>query len=80
MPQKQTVCVRLPEDLKERLKLKARQQNRTVTNQLENYIKVSLIAEDNPDLPFSFIQDILAAEEERRAGLGVPFEFKTRKK
>lgn len=35
--------------------------------------KLALIAEANPGLPPSFIQDILEAEEERKAGLGVPF-------
>jgi plasmid stability protein len=79
MPTREMVAVRLPGDIKNKLKLRAKQHNRTITNQLESYIKVSLIAEDNPDLPFSFIQDILEAEEERKAGLGVPFEFKVKK-
>jgi len=79
MPTREMIAVRLPEDLKNKLKLKAKQQNRTMTNQLETYLKVALIAEDNPDLPYSFIQDILDAEEERKAGLGVPFVIKSRK-
>lgn len=78
MPPKQTMCVRLPEELKERLKLKARQENRTMTNQMEKYLKIALIAEDNPDLPYSFIKDILEAREEKLAGLGKPFKFRTR--
>lgn len=79
MPTREMLAVRLPEDVKNKLKLRAKQHNRTITNQLESYIKISLIAEDNPDLPFSFIQDILEAEEERKAGLGVPFTIKAKK-
>ena len=78
MPTKEMVAVRLPEELKERLKLKARQHNRTMTNQLENYLKIALIAEDNPDLPYSFILDILEAREEKLAGLATPFKFRAR--
>ena len=79
MAPKEMVAVRLQHDVKKKLTLRARQHNRTVTNQLESYINIALIAEDNPDLPFSFIEDILAAEEERKAGMGAPFEIKAKK-
>ena len=49
-----------------------------MTNQMEKYLKIALIAEDNPDLPYSFIKDILEAREEKLAGLGTPFKFRTR--
>jgi plasmid stability protein len=78
MPTKEMVAVRLPEELKKKLKLKAKQQNRSMTNQMENYLKIALIAEDNPDLPYSFIKDILEAREEKLAGMGRPFKFRTR--
>ncbi len=80
MPAREMVAIRLPEDLKKKLKLKARQQNRSMTNQMENYLKIAMIAEDNPDLPYSFIKDILEADEERKAGLGVPFKFTVKRR
>jgi len=48
-----------------------------------NAVKVSedllnsarIIAEDNPDLPLSFIQDILQGREEIKQGLATPYVF-----
>jgi len=35
-----------------------------MTGQVEYWAKIGRIAEDNPDLPFSFIREILLAKEE----------------
>ena len=72
---KNQVSIRLPEDLKNKIEIKAKSSNRNFTNQVEDYLRIALIAEENPDLPFEFIKDILEAKAEKEAGLGKPFSL-----
>jgi len=72
---KTQVCIRLPEELKKRIEIKAKRSHRNFTNQVEDYLRIALIAEDNPDLPFEFIRDILEAKAEKEAGLGRTFSL-----
>ena len=67
--------VRVGEDLKRRLEAKARGQHRGVSEQARRYLELALIAEANPDLPFQFIEDILEAQAEARAGLVEPVDW-----
>lgn len=72
---KTQICIRLPDDLKKRIEVRAKSSHRNFSNQLEDYLKIALIGEDNPDLPFEFIRDILEAKAEKEAGLGNPFNL-----
>lgn len=63
------LTVRIPEDLKKRLLVHAKGQHRNVSEQLRRYLEIALIADENRDLPFSFIEGILEAQAERKAGL-----------
>lgn len=69
------VCIRLPEKLKKNIEVKAKRSHRTFTNQIEDYLQIALIADENPDLPFDFIRDILEAKAEKDLGLGRPFDI-----
>lgn len=72
---KTQICLRLPQELKKRIEIKAKKYHRNLSNQVEDYLKIALIADDNPDLPFEFIRDILEAKAEKEAGLGRPFSL-----
>jgi len=48
----------------------AKVQNRSIAGQIEHWIKIGKIAEENPDLPYELVKSILTAQEELRAGLG----------
>lgn len=74
---KTQVCIRLPDELKKRIEIRAKRSHRNFSNQLEDYLRIALIGEDNPDLPFEFIRDILEAKAEKEAGLGKPFNLDT---
>ncbi|MGH7264979.1 MAG: TA system antitoxin ParD family protein [Candidatus Rokuibacteriota bacterium] len=50
-------------------------QSRSISGQLKHYARLGLITEDNPDLPLSFIEGILEAQAEFRAGLGLPYRW-----
>ena len=49
--------------------------NRSVPKQIEYWSSIGKIAEENPDLPYSFIKDILLARREAVEGKVTPFEF-----
>ncbi len=54
---------------------RASAQSRSMSGQLKHYARLGLIAEDNPDLPLSFIEGILEARAELNAGLGQPYQW-----
>jgi hypothetical protein len=43
--------------------------NRSLAGQIEYWAKIGKIAEENPDLSYAFIRDLLIAMEEEDAGL-----------
>jgi plasmid stability protein len=61
--------VRLDDTMKKTLQARAKGQHRTPGEQIRRYLEIAMIAEDNPDLPFSFIEGILEARAEVEAGL-----------
>ncbi len=65
--------VNLSQDLVDKARKYASVYSRSVPKQIEHWAKLGRIAEENPDLPYSFIRDILLAKEEDE---WVPVEFK----
>ena len=62
------VNVKLSESLVEQAKTYAHIQHRSVPKQIEYWSQIGKIAEENPDLPFSMIRDILVADQEAVVG------------
>lgn len=56
--------VRIDKETYERAKTEAAIEHRTIAGQIEYWAKVGRTAIDNPDLPISFIIDVLAAMAE----------------
>ncbi len=56
--------VRLPKTLIEQATKEALRTHRTISNQIEYYFNIGSIAEENPDLSFKLIQEILKADSE----------------
>ena len=48
---------------------------RSAPKQIEYWAHIGKIAEENPDLPYSFIKDILLAKTELDDNLVTPYEF-----
>ena len=65
--------------LSEDLILSARQYadvfSRTVPKQIEYWSRIGKVVEENPDLPYSFIKDILLAQKEVSADQVSPYKF-----
>jgi len=68
------MSIRLPSQLKRKLKIRAIVEHRSLNNQIEAYLSLMMIADENPDLPLQFIRDILEAKAEKEMGLAKPFK------
>jgi hypothetical protein len=49
---------------------------RSVSMQIEHWARIGKIAEENPDLPYAFIEDVLIGKAELDNGDVTPFEFR----
>lgn len=63
-----SINVKLTESLVEQARRYAAIQHRSVPKQIEYWSQIGKIAEENPDLPFSMIRDILLADQEEPVG------------
>jgi hypothetical protein len=63
-----SINVKLTESLVEQARRYAVIQHRSVPKQIEYWSQIGKIAEENPDLPFSMIRDILLADQEEPVG------------
>jgi len=63
-----SINVKLSEELVAQAKRYAQIQHRSVPKQIEYWSQIGRIAEENPDLPFSMIRDILLADQEEPIG------------
>jgi len=63
-----SVNVKLSEFLVDQGKRYASFEQRSVPKQIEYWSRIGKAAEDNPDLPFSMIRDMLLADKEEPVG------------
>jgi len=59
-----SVNVKLSEGLVEQAKVYAHIEHRSVPKQIEYWSQIGKIAQENPDLPFAMIRDVLIADQE----------------
>jgi hypothetical protein len=59
-----SINVKLSETLVEQAKVIGSVEHRSVPRQIEYWAQIGKMAEENPDLPFSLIRQILIADEE----------------
>ena len=67
--------VKLSEDLTSEAKIMSKALNRSLAGQIEHWAKIGRLAEENPDLTYEFIKNILIGMEEVRAGKLEPFSL-----
>ncbi|MBC7215258.1 TA system antitoxin ParD family protein [Extensimonas perlucida] len=63
-----SINVKLSETLVDQARRYALIEHRSVPKQIEYWSQIGKIAEENPDLPFSMIRDILVADQEEAVG------------
>ena len=68
-------AVRISDDLVRAAKVVAKVEHRSVAGQVEHWTFIGRAAEENPDIPFSVIHEVLLAKEEVNAGLVEEYVF-----
>lgn len=69
------ITVRLPVEMEKKVRINAKGEHRTISEQIKKYIYNAIICEENPDVPLSFIRETLIAKAEIEAGLGKEYPF-----
>jgi hypothetical protein len=67
--------IKLSDELLKDAKRYGEVYSRSVPKQIEYWSRIGKIAEENPDLSFEFIKDILIAQQEAREGELTPYKF-----
>ena len=68
-------AIKLPGDIISEANKHASVFSRSVPKQIEHWVKIGRIAEENPDLPYNFIKDILFSLEEMKSEKPIPYKF-----
>lgn len=63
-----SINVKLSENLVEQAKAYGQIEHRSVPKQIEYWSQIGRVAQENPDLPFSMIREILIADQEPIVG------------
>ncbi|MBT8518720.1 hypothetical protein G6645_06540 [Polynucleobacter paneuropaeus] len=63
-----SINVKLSQNLVEQAKVYGQIEHRSVPKQIEYWSQIGKIAQENPDLPFSMIREILIADQEPAIG------------
>jgi len=70
-----TTAVRVSEKLVKAAKLFSKVENRSVTGQIEYWARIGKCAEENPDLTYLLIKEIMVGVEELDRGESSEFKF-----
>jgi hypothetical protein len=68
-------AVKLSDNIISEAKIISKALNRSLAGQIEHWARIGKIAEENPDLSYEFIKNILIAQEEAEAGKLKPYHF-----
>jgi hypothetical protein len=68
-------AIRISDLLVKEAKIRSRVENRSLTGQIEYWAKIGKIAEENPDVPFSLLREILIGIEELNSSEGTEYQF-----
>lgn len=70
-----TNAVRVSEDLVKEAKIFSRIDKRSITGQIEHWARIGKCAEENPDLTYSLIKEILVGLIELEEGETSEYQF-----
>jgi len=70
-----SVAVRISEPLAQKARSRSRALHRSLAGQIEYWAQMGEILEDNPDLSFNVVQDILIGREEAKNNELMPYVF-----
>jgi len=68
-------AIKISKEIVDEAKISAKVSRRSMAGQVEYWAFIGKIAEDNPDLSFLVIKDILLGRQQLREGIGTPYIF-----
>ena len=68
-------AIRISDRLVNEAKLMSKIENRSLTRQIEYWARIGKIAEENPDMPYQLIREILIGMEEINSGEVSEYKF-----
>ena len=69
------VDVRISNRLVEAAKIKSKIEKRTLKRQIEYWAELGKLVEENPDLSYIFLKEILLGLNELESGQGIEYKF-----
>ncbi len=69
------IAVRISDKLVNDAKVQSRVDNRSLTGQIEYWAKIGKIAEENPDIPYTLLKEILLGLELLDSNQGIEYTF-----
>jgi len=69
-------AVKLSDTIVSEAKIFSKAVNRSVAGQIEHWARIGRIAEENPELTYEFIKNILVAQQEALIGKLQPYQIK----
>lgn len=68
-------AVKLSENIVSQARITSKALNRSIAAQIEYWARIGKIAEENPDLTYEFIKNILISQHEAAAGKLEPYHL-----
>ena len=70
-----STSVKISDKLALKAKIRSKVEKRSIAGQIEYLATAGEIVEENPDLPYSFVKDILISKEQIKNKLLTPYKF-----
>jgi hypothetical protein len=70
-----STAIKISKEIADEAKISAKVSRRSMAGQVEYWAFIGKIAEDNPDLSYLVIKDILLGRQQLKGGLGIPYSF-----
>ncbi|SEH04333.1 Uncharacterised protein [Candidatus Venteria ishoeyi] len=70
-----STAIRISDPLANKARIQSRVFHRSLSGQIEYWAKMGEILEENPDLSFAFVQEIMVGREQVNAGDLTPYQF-----
>ncbi len=70
-----SLAVRISDRLVKEAKIQSKIENRSLTGQIEYWAKIGKMAEENPDLPYTLLREMLLGLEQLDNDQGIKYNF-----
>ena len=70
-----SIAVRISNKLLNEARVRSKVENRSITGQIEYWAKIGKIAEENPDLSYTLLKEILIGLEQLNSSQGTEYTF-----